>query len=151
MKRLLVAWMTGNMACLGWSKSEIQAMTDHMSVLRTPREINRDARSFKVFSMWKGQEFRNFLCYYGPVVLVERLPLRYYDHFLKLFCAVRHAYSEKYARQIPLIERLFVDYVKDFKNIYGAQFMTSNVHNLLHVHEDIKRILIFSTTLKFSP
>lgn len=84
-------------------------------------------------------------CYYGPVVLRDYLSVRYYNHFMKLFYAVRLAYSDKYVGRIALIDRLFEDYVEEFKELYGSAFMTSNVLNLLHIAEDVQRFGPLST------
>lgn len=150
MKRLLIGWRSGNMACGSWTDKpdggQILQMTNHMRTIRSPHEINRDARSLVIFAVWKGLEFRNFLCYYGLVVVRHHLTARQFNHFMILFCAVRLAYSEKHARtQVVLIRKLFDEYVKEFKALYGPQFMTINVHNLLHVADDVERFGALST------
>lgn len=146
MKRLIIAWRTGNMACFRWTDEEVDIISAFLLGIKTPCEINRDARSLQMFRLWKGQEFRNFLNYFGVVALRDRLPARIYSHFLVLFCAVRLASSEKYLHtNYLLIEKLFEKFVVDFKQIYGSEFMTSNIHNLLHISEDVHRFGILSS------
>lgn len=142
MKRLLIGWKMHNFApaCPRWSATDVEEMSQLLMNINTPREINRGARSLLLFRIWKGQEFRNFLTYFGLVVIKKYMSSIYYEHFLKLVCAVRLASSEKYMRKnFKLIEMLFRDFILDFKEIYGPQFITSNMHNVLHVIEDIKR------------
>lgn len=140
MKRLIIGWRSGNMACPKWSQDEVDAISEHLQATSTPSEIHRCARSLSIFRVWKGQEFRNFLNYYGIVVLRDHLGHRHYSNFVKLFCAVRLASSEKYLpSNYDLIEALFKDFVVEFKSLYGPEFMTSNVHNILHIIEDVKR------------
>lgn len=144
MKRLLIGWKTGNMACFKWSDSEVNAMSEFLLSIKTPCEINRDARSLLLLRLWKGQEFKNFLTYFSIVALNKaKMPEPYYKHFMKFFCAVRLASSSKYAPiNCALIGALLKDFVDDFRRnkVYGPQFMTSNVHNLLHVVEDVERL-----------
>lgn len=146
-KRFLIGFQTGNLdnQMLKWSHSELVQMSEHLISMRTPAEINRSARSLMIFRFWKGQEFRNFLLYFGFITIRGHLPSANYFHFMKLFCAVRLASSEKYVENIVLIDKLFRDYVREFRTLYGSQFMTSNVHNLLHIAEDVKRFGILSS------
>lgn len=140
MKRLITGWRSGNLACPKWDNDEMTELSKKLLHIKTPREINRNARSLHIFKFWKGQEFRNFLIYFSIVVLKDHLAERYYFHFLKLFCAVRLASSDKHLNQnYGLIKLLFDDFVLEFKSIYGPQFMTSNIHNLVHIIEDVQR------------
>lgn len=122
-----------------WSEDNVKEIDEHLRLIKTPREIHRDARSLYLFRIWKGHEFRNFLCYYGCVVLRRFLPHKHYRHFLKLFCAFRMASCEKLVSKHVLIEKLFQRFVEEFKRLYGAQFMFSNIHNILHIIDDVKR------------
>lgn len=81
MKRLMIGWKSGNMACPRWTE-----MNKLLSGINTPHEIHRGARSLNLFRLWKDQEFRNFMNYFGVLVLRLYLPRRYYAHFLVLFC-----------------------------------------------------------------
>lgn len=104
-----------------------------------PKEVIRDVRSLHLFAAWKGQEFRHFLNYYGVVILRKFLPTRYYEHFITLFCAVRICSSVAYLSKLHVAKILFDSFITTYKIIYGAQFITSNVHNLNHVVADVER------------
>lgn len=125
------------MSCAKWSDEEILQMNKHLMSFATPREINRGARSLLIFKYWKGQEFRNFLCYFGFIAIRDYMAHSHYKNFLNLFCAVRMASSNKYVRKYAIIEKLFMDFVAEFKELNGGQFMTSNIHNVLHIIEDV--------------
>lgn len=146
MKRLLVGWRTGN---LGYNRKWTLVQEDKISELllriKMPREVSRDARTLKSFNLWKGLEFRNFLNYYGIVVLQSHLEGRYYRHFLSLFCAVTICSAEKYLCYLHVAELLFDDFITNYKRIYGVEFITSNVHNLEHVVDDVARYGILSS------
>ena len=49
-----------------------------------PSEFVRQPRSLKNLDRWKSTEFRQFLLYYGPVVLRNILSDDAYQHFLAL-------------------------------------------------------------------
>lgn len=73
------------------------------------------------------------------VILKRFLPEKFYDHFLLLFCATTICSSSKYEPYFDIAQELFVHFVQAYKKIYGLQFITSNVHNLIHVVDDVKR------------
>lgn len=107
-----------------------------------PVEFNRKPRSLNEIKRWKATEFRQFLLYTGPVAL-KRAFKEYqsrYDHFLSLsisisilispkFCVNEHYY--KYATN------LLRTFVKTTMNLYGNQYITYNMHGLLHLPDSI--------------
>lgn len=102
-----------------------------------PKEIHRKIRSLKHIHYYKGTEFRTFLLYVGIVVLKQHLPVSQYQHFLTLFCAVTICSSDKYKRFLPKAKELFVEYIEKYIEIYHIANITSNVHNLCHVVDNV--------------
>lgn len=146
MKRLIAGWRKGDFGFqTKWSAFQQNEISEMLSKIEMPSEIHRDVRSLHLFNHWKGLEFRNFLNYYGIVVLQVHLPQKYYEHFLKLFCAVTICSAEKYLRHLNVAKLLFDEFVTEYKQIYGAEFLTSNVHNLVHVVDDVSRFGILSS------
>lgn len=140
MKRLLIGWKTGNLGYnTKWSIQEKDDITQFLLQIKMLSEIHRDARSLKHFSNWKGLEFRNFLNYYGVVVLRKHLPDEYYKHFLKLFGAVIICSVKKHLCHLDVAQVLFEGFITDYKRIYGPEFLTSNVHNVEHIVDDVSR------------
>lgn len=146
MKRLIVGWRTGNLGyATKWSMNEQAEISELLVKIQMPSEIHRDARSLKLFSNWKGLEFRNFLNYYGVAILLNYLPKKHYEHFLKLFCAVTICSAQKYLCHLNVAKILFTQFIKDYKALYGSEYITSNVHNLEHVVDDVRRFGILSS------
>lgn len=146
MKRLLIGWRTGDLGYnTKWSTMDMKEISELLKAIKMPKEVNRDARSLDLFAVWKGQEFSHFLNYYGPFVLKNYLPTPFYNHFLKLFCAVRICSSEKYKPCLQVAKLIFDNFINDYKTLYGAQFLTSNLHNLNHVTEDVERFGILQS------
>lgn len=61
-----------------------------------------------------------------------------YNHFLVLFVATRICSCNKYKGYLPIAAKLFRIYVEKYIEIYGRHSISSNVHNLIHVTEDLQ-------------
>lgn len=65
------------------------------------------------------------------------LPESEYTHFLQLYAAVRICSSNLYKEHQPIATKMFKTYVKNYETLYGRHSIGSNVHNLIHVTEDM--------------
>lgn len=122
-----------------WSKSTIESISKylHEANQRMPTEIHRSLRSLEEMNKWKGVEFRSFLMYIGIVVLKPVLQNDEYEHFLMLCCACHLVSCKIYKNYIPLAKSMFKIYVQQYCNLYGRHSISSNVHNLIHVVDDL--------------
>ncbi|KAJ8915730.1 hypothetical protein NQ315_000665 [Exocentrus adspersus] len=77
-----------------------------------PKEILRRPRSLSEVKRWKATEFCLFLFYMGPVVLKQNVPDEIFMQLLKHF-------------------------VKRFSLLYGEENVSHNIHNLLHLTDDV--------------
>lgn len=102
-----------------------------------PSDIHRAMRDLDCLAHWKGVEFRSMLLYVGIVALKPVLPQDEYVHFLTLSCAVTICCCEFYKSYIPIASAMFEKYVKDYGRLYGEGSISSNVHNLIHVTEEM--------------
>lgn len=103
-----------------------------------PKEIHRSIRDLQCISFWKGSEYRSFLLYFSIVVLKKHLLEDEYNNFLRLYCATRICYVDTYKPFIDIAQKWFENYVEGCINLYGEYSISSNVHNLLHVVDDVK-------------
>lgn len=97
-------------------------------------------RSLDEIDRWKATELRLFLLYVGPVVLQKYLPDKYMVHFNALHCAIRilchktdSIINNEYAKD------LLIYFVKTCKHLYEEEFMIYNVHNLIHLSDDVTK------------
>ena len=107
-----------------------------------PTEFARKLRPLSFISRWKATEWRQFLLYIGPIVLKDCVSADIYRTFLTLHIAIRILNSESLHMNTALLSYagdLLENFVKNFQNIFGLQFCGFNVHNLLHLVEDVKR------------
>lgn len=142
MKRCLVGWTRGTFKKNAkWSATDIKEIGILLQNCNTcmPNEIHRSVRALDTLSYWKRTEYRTFLLYLGPVVLKDYLQPHIYKHFLQLFCAVTICTSDIYSEVLHVADSLFKDYIEGYIQIYGKDTISSNVHNLCHVVNDIRR------------
>lgn len=147
MKRLLCGWRDGSFGNYKtkWLARVTQEISHFLVQIKLPAEFHRKIRGLDVLAFWKGLEFRTFFYYVGIVVLKHYLSTEVYEHFLMLFCAVTICSSEEYKSKLNVAQTLLEHFVEYFVDIYGEHFITSNVHNLLHLVDDVKRFGILTT------
>lgn len=113
-----------------------------------PIEIHRSIRNSNTLLRWKATEFRTILLYVGVVVFKQMIPAKEYTLFLNLYCAVKLCMADfnmELDKRVELIGILMKKYVNGYKKVYGVHTITSNIHNLIHISEDIKRFLNINT------
>lgn len=140
MKQLLTLWIKVKKRPFSLSETLVENISNKMKLL-SPQitfEFKRKPRSLNNFEKFKATEFRLFLLYIGPIVLKGDLPSVYYNHFLKFHCAVRILSDpDDCKKNNKLGKQLLTDFVKQFSELYGDHTITFNVHNLIHVADDV--------------
>jgi len=101
---------------------------------RLPRGLNEVLR-------WKATEFRSFILYTGPVVLQSIISKECYDHFICLHVSISVLLSPAavHGHLLHFINKLLSYYVQKFGEIYGEEFLSHNVHGLLHLCDDYSK------------
>lgn len=99
---------------------------------RIPRGLNEVLR-------WKATEFRTFILYTGPIVLQSIIGEECYEHFICLHVCMTVLLSRTHGRLLHFIEKLLNYYVNKFGEMYGKEFMSHNIHGLLHLIDDYKQ------------
>ena len=103
-------------------------------------DFARQPRSTKQLCRWKATELRLFLHYLGVVVLKEVLSSEYYIHFLCLHVAVKLlSCGEQSRNNIEYARELLTYFVEHSQRLYSKNFVSYNVHALLHVVDDVLR------------
>lgn len=140
MKRLLLGWRDGSFGTYitKWCARDISNVTQFLLSCKMPKEIHRSVRALDVLAYWKASEYRTFLLYLSIIILKHTLCSNAYHHFLTFFCAITICSNEKYFNYLPVGEKLLNYFLEHFRDIYGQQYMTSNVHNLCHIIEEVK-------------
>ena len=113
----------------------------------TPSQFARRPRSLLQLERWKATEFRQFVLYTGMVVLKNKISKDLYDLFLAFSIAIKILHIENFTRRnslLPFTQDLLETFVANSKVLCGQSFVTYNIHNLLHIVDDVK---YFSCTL----
>lgn len=103
-----------------------------------PLEFSRKPRSLNECKRWKATEFRQFLFYTGPLVLKNILSTDKYINFLTLHVATIILASPKHSELLEYAQSLMIYFVDTFISLYGQENVSHNVHNLLHISEDVR-------------
>lgn len=150
-KRLLNGWRTGDLGYKSkWSAAQIMSFSELLVKVKLPSEIHRGVRSLDLIAHWKGLEYRNFLNYIGVVLLKDFLPKKFYEPYLLLFSAVTICSVDAYKCYLDVAHCMFLNFIKRYRTLYGLEFITSNVHNLEHVVEEVRRFGNLSTLSAYS-
>jgi hypothetical protein len=106
-----------------------------------PVEFAWKPRTLDKVNRWKATEFRAFLLYYGPFVLREVLPDEILNHSMLLFVGMRILASRQMAIQYcDYANELLVKFVTDAEILYGREIMVYNMHCLIHLAADVKKL-----------
>lgn len=142
MKRLLTGWIEGNFrrSDTKWPARTTLEVSHYLETCKLPFEFQRyNIRSLEHYRRWKGTEFRNFLHYVGIVALKDYLTEDAYIHFLLLFVAITICSSKELFDKLPIANAMLIQFIEIFGEIYGEHHITSNVHNLCHIVDDVKQ------------
>ena len=91
MRKLLKTWVKRSTSVHLISKENVEEISRRLISIRNsvPSEFVRQPRSLFDLPRWKATECRQFLLYWGPVVLKDLLPAPLYNHFLCLHLAMK--------------------------------------------------------------
>lgn len=140
MKRLLLFWVKGNMG-VRMTNVDIVIVNNELKRFRKvicSQDFSRLPRSLVELDRWKACELRQFLLYSGPLVLINRLKHSQYLHFLTLHCAIRILCTPNLCKKYNAYAKNLLHYfVNNYRNLYGIEYVTHNVHNLIHLADDV--------------
>lgn len=105
-----------------------------------PKEFARKMRPSRDYDKFKAVEHRFFVLYCGPIVLKKILPTNLYNHFLLFHVACRLLTCKKAVSYVHLARDYMNKFVEDAISLYGAKFVSLNIHNLCHVADDVENM-----------
>lgn len=139
MKKLIAYWLTGD-NIVRFGRLQISEVGRRMKFLKTqiPQEFQRKPRSIQLYILWKATEFRLFLFYYGPLIMRGILNQDYYKHFLLLHAGCRLLCAKRTALVYTVqAKRYLHSFFNATKLLYGMNSAILNVHNILHLADDV--------------
>lgn len=149
-KKLLTGFIKGKLGNIDakWCGDQIEITSKYLVSIKPPLEIRNQhlIRDLSSIGKWKGIEYHNFALYVGIIVLNGNLPDYLYKHYLLYFCAYTIISSKRHLLSLSVVAEMCLKlFVERFKEIYGSHHFTMNLHNLLHVMEDVKRFGAINT------
>lgn len=136
-KKLISLWIKGPLN-VRLRSSKINEISTLLLASNTylSSDFSRKNRCLPDVCRWKATEFRLFLLYTGPVVLKTILSEEMYTNFMVLNIAMLILLSPDRKFLLQYARELLDFFVKNFQHIYGQQFVSHNVHALLHLCDD---------------
>uniref|UniRef100_A0A182P9T4 Transposase domain-containing protein n=1 Tax=Anopheles epiroticus TaxID=199890 RepID=A0A182P9T4_9DIPT len=140
MHKCLNIWINGHCEVSGkLTKQQQHEVSVHLNNLKLPSDFKRKLRNLHYVAMWKASELKMFLQYAGFVVLKGKIGEQMYQHFMLFFVAMTFLSTSHHEAKWQYAASLLEQYVRDFGVVYNPCLISSNVHNLLHVYEDVVR------------
>jgi hypothetical protein len=140
-RRLILLWLKGPLDCRLRSMS-VKAISGELVSMRKhlPREFSRKPRAISEVMQWKATELRQFLLYTGPIALQGYLKDKIYRNFMILSVAVNLLLTPGLSSQYhDYAEQLLTEFTQNYMSIYGSEYVTYNVHSLLHLPDNAKK------------
>lgn len=149
-KKLIELWLKGVKHDIPKSRKlritniDMQIIDRHIENIASycPDEFQRKGRcdsALSQYSSWRGTEFRQVLLYTGIIAFsaIEKVK---YKHYLLLHYAMRKLTIPNLCEtELSEVHKLLRKFVKNFTEIYGKEFVSHNVHVLLHMVDDYKK------------
>jgi len=138
MKKLLFLWVQKGPLNVRLRSTKINELSSLLLSLNscTTSDFVRKNRSIQDLCRWKATEFRLFLLYSGQVVLKNIISKECYNNFMSLNIAMMILLSPDFEFLLDYAGQLLDFFVQSFQNIYGVQYVSHNIHGLLHLCDD---------------
>ncbi|CAN7937837.1 unnamed protein product [Ixodes hexagonus] len=138
--KLLRSWLKGDSKCrIGTAMRDAVSLANLEIERYICSDFGRKPRSLLDLDRWKAVEFRLLLLYTGPIVLHSRVPDPFFYNFMTLHAPFTILSSPKLSLEyVDYAEQLLVHFVKTFMSLYGKDKVSHNVHNLIHLANDVR-------------
>lgn len=138
-RKLVRTWVKGKLP-FRMKTSDVHQISSNLIKCKKyfPRAFQRRPRSLDEINHFKGSEFRSILLYTGVAVFYKILGSEKYKHFLLLHSAFYILLSSRASETAynNLAKTLLRKFVLLTEKLYGAEFISYNVHGLLHINDD---------------
>uniref|UniRef100_A0A182RSB2 Uncharacterized protein n=1 Tax=Anopheles funestus TaxID=62324 RepID=A0A182RSB2_ANOFN len=126
---------------LKWTPRELKEISKLLVNVEYPSEIHRKQRALNYIKYWKGSELAAFLHHSSILLLKNRISDRAYEHFNLFFLAANILSSKGFEQYWEYAGQLVQQFVSEFSTVYIRNYLTSNIHNLLHIltYIDVQR------------
>ena len=138
--RLLVRlWFTTTEINTYSLSSFVNLVDARIARLKPPHTITRLPRSISEhFKFWKAAELRSWLFYYSVPVLIDIMKPRFWYHYCAFVAGISILCQDSISVDDIETSKTYLRYfVFMFESLYGKQFLTMNIHSLLHLPDNV--------------
>ncbi|XP_057329321.1 uncharacterized protein LOC130670127 [Microplitis mediator] len=132
---------------------EIDYLSNRLMTLQNycPREFARIPRELDKYGTFKATEFRQLLLYTFIVVSNRIITNDQYNHFLLLHTSMRVLLSDSSSEEnVNFAEKALEKFIIDAEKTHGLEFLSYNIHGLIHLVADYKRFGSLESTSAFT-
>ncbi|XP_070392858.1 uncharacterized protein [Dermacentor albipictus] len=117
----------------------VSCIDERLSGLQPVFEMPRLPRSLAHRKYWKSSEWRNWLLYFSPIVLVGILPQPYYNNWLKFVSLMHVLLADSVSSELlRSVQKQMFLFLKEYEVLYGKENITFNAHSLLHLVDSVR-------------
>jgi len=141
MRRMLFQMVQGNNYFCKLDSRRISLLSERLELLHEyiPVDFARKPQNLYKITKWKATELRQFLLYTGLFVLNGILPNNHIEHFKIFHIAIFILSHPNLAIQLcDYAQVLLIEFVKTFDDFFGPNSKIYNVHNLVHLPDDVR-------------
>ncbi|XP_077552509.1 uncharacterized protein LOC144166948 [Haemaphysalis longicornis] len=119
---------------------ERKEVNRRIKMLTPPKEVRRIPRPASQKLFWKAKEWENWILFFSLPVLEGLLEQKYLHHWAYFVEAVRVLLQEKVSLpDLDVVEEHLVHFHGHAEILYGAECLTFNVHQLLHITKSVRQ------------
>ncbi|KAK3924213.1 Halomucin [Frankliniella fusca] len=138
-KMLMKLWFSSTYSTMPWSIHHLTGILDEkLKKIKSPSFVQRAPRQLKDMKFWKASEYKLFLLYYSVPLLKNVLSEVYLKHHCLLVSAIYLLSQDSISlAQVQTASKLLMSYVSDFARLYALRFLGMNVHQLIHLSDQV--------------
>lgn len=138
-KLLLHLWFASKFSNMEWSVHHLFDLADEkLRKFKAPSFSQRAPRSLKEMKFWKASEYKMFLMYYSVPIMKNILDEVYLKHHCLLVSALSLLSQDSISlSQVQAASAMLQSYVSDFPRLYHIRYLGINVHQLIHLPDEV--------------
>lgn len=138
-KSLFKNWFESERTAPFSLKPHMQEVDKKLLHIKPPRFIPSAPRTIYTYHLWKAHEYLAFLLFYALPVLSGLLQDKYLDNLIKLVIFSEEILSSNIkVTDLERTEEVIFKFVQEAETLYPQNFMTSGVHELLHMTDCVR-------------
>lgn len=112
-----------------------------LATIKPTLDITRMPTDVSDLKHWKASEFRCFLLYFAAPILHGILDETRFQHLLKLVTGISILLKSSISKEkLQEADVCILEFVRDFALLYDLRFMTLNIHQCVHLADEVRNL-----------